>query len=186
MLMEADRVLSSARAEAEAILSAARTDAVRLREDAHRAGVAAAEEDVQDRLFALAEASIEALTRTEGKVIALAMRIAERIIGDLPEGDATRRVARQMLRVSAGVGTLRLRVNPANAAGVRAELGSLGAANPGGPEVRVVEDDTIAGDGCVMESDVGMVDATITSQLAAIERNLVAALGRREAGGADG
>lgn len=177
LAMEAEALLAASRAEAERIRQAARLDADRIREEARREGLAAVEAEAQDRFFAITEASINQLARTEERIISLAIDIARRIIGDLPDHEAAERLARAALRRAAGSGMVRLRVAPAHAAMLRERVSALLTEGRSRLDIVVTDDPTINDTGCILETDAGMLDATIESQLAAIERHLRASLG---------
>jgi type III secretion protein L len=177
-LVEADRVLDAARAAADRIRAEAETQAGAIREQARREGLAAFEAEMQDRLFAAAEASVDQIAKTEDRMVGLALAIARRIIGELPESEAAERLARAALRRAVGSGAVRLRVAPGLVTELREKLDRLWEGTALRFTVQVVADESVAPPGCILETDVGLLDATVDSQLAAIERHLRANLGQ--------
>ena len=176
--LDAAALLEASRAEGERLRAEAARDAQRLREETLRTARAEFEAEAQDRLFAIAEAAVEQLARTEERIIALALTIARRVIGELPEAEVAERIARATLRRAAGSGAVRLRIAPAHAAVLRERLAALTEDGALRLEVTVVEDPQITDAGCILETDAGLLDATMDSQLAAIERHLRGSLGR--------
>jgi type III secretion protein L len=67
---------------------------------------------------------------------------------------------------------LTLRVNPAQADALRADLDSLLTTFPTIECVDVAADGRIALDACLIESEIGVVEASLPAQLAALESAL--------------
>lgn len=177
-LVAAAQVLVDARAEAAALLASAAAAAGQIRAEAHAEGAAAAEAEVQDRLFEIAEASVDALSRTEERIVDLALQVAERVMGQLDGQDVVARMALRSLRLAGRSAMVRLRVAPALAEGLRRQLETELSATMQAAAIEVVPDPRVRDHGCIMETDAGLVDATIESQIAAVRRGLQRALTR--------
>ncbi|MBL6080036.1 type III secretion system stator protein SctL [Belnapia sp. T18] len=171
-LLEAEEVLAAARAEAASVVAAAHAEADALREAARLAGLAAATTEIQDRLFDIAEATASAMARTEGRIIELSLQIAGRVIGEIDPGEVTLRTARQALRLATHSRLARLRVAPGRVDALQAAVDELVGASLHGTDVDVVGDPRLKDGGCILETDAGLVDATVESQLAALARGL--------------
>ncbi len=184
------RVLERAGRRAAAVLQAARRQAVTLRETARRDGFAAGHEAGQRaaaaRLDALCgqveeaarlalEHRREVLAGLEGQVVRLVVEVARAVVGDLAADrpEVVHHVVRGALRRAGTQRVVRIRVAAENADDVRLFLPELGA--PGTPEVAA--DATVAVGGCVIDTEAGLVDARIESQLEELERAFL-----REAG----
>ena len=154
-------MVESARNEADAIRAAAR-----------EAGMEEASEEIQDRLFAIADASANALARTEERIVDMAVHIARRIIGSFDETEIATRVAKKSLMLSAHSGFIRLRVAPGAVESLRERLDAILPTTMASTSIEVIGDGRVRGGGCIMETDAGLIDATIDSQIAAIERGL--------------
>jgi flagellar biosynthesis/type III secretory pathway protein FliH len=139
------RGLEEGRAEAAAMLVAARAEAERL----------------------LAEARPVAL--------AVAGKMAERIVGRAVELDAgvMAEIAGEALAACRPrAGAVRLRVHPEDLAAVGRRRAALLARLAEGAALEVIADEAVGRAGCVVDTPVGRVDARLETQLAALERAL--------------
>jgi type III secretion protein L len=171
-LIEIASHLEAAMREADGLRAAAQAEADAIREEARAAGLAKATEEIQDRLFEIVEASIGAISRTEARITDLALRIARRIIGDFEQAELTARVAMRALRLAAHSSLVRLRVAPEMVDATNARLTEIICGHLPMSLVQVVPDERIHPGGCILETDAGLIDASIESQFAAIERSL--------------
>jgi type III secretion protein L len=172
--LEAEGTLERAREEARRIVEAARSEA----EGVHEAARRKARETVAAETAALvAEASAareRALSGLRDDVVDLAMAVGRKVIGR--ELEVSRTAA-----VEICAGALR-RLRRARAVVVHVHPDDLGAVETGRPlladiladeaGLRVVGDESVGRGGCLIESDVGRIDARLDAQLDAIERAL--------------
>lgn len=178
VLLDVAALKEEALRESAARIEAAQAQAGRIRDEAQAEGREMAAVELQDRLFEIAESSVAAIGRTEERILELALQIARRILGDFDQADAAARIAARGMRFGAHSSFVRLRVAPHLVEAINARLGSIiGTAMPLSA-VQVIADERIHDAGCIMETDAGIVDATIDSQLTAIERGLGRTLAR--------
>jgi flagellar assembly protein FliH len=184
------RVMDASK-EAERILRGAEVEAARVREEAKRAladaqarakqevrrgyaqGEAKGLAQVTEKLVAFEKLRERFYGEAEPQVIKLVMAIAEKVIGRLvqEQADAVRSIVKQALEKSLG-DRIVVRMNPED----------YGRLMEGEHEFREVvdrtkrlafrEDDAIARGGCIVETEVGTIDAQIETQLAAIKKAL--------------
>ena len=179
------RPLLDAREEAAALVAGARTEAEALRAEAGAVREAARREGFEsgraeglaEAVVALAAARREAarsLEATAPTAIALAAKMAERIVGRAvalaPEIMAE--IAGQALAACRpGAGTVRIRIHPDDLPAAEARRAALEAGAPAAT-LELVADETVGRHGCVIETAQGRVDARLDTQLAALERAL--------------
>jgi flagellar biosynthesis/type III secretory pathway protein FliH len=126
----------------------------------------------------LVRARASALAATvEAKEVALllARKMAERIIGHAVELDARVMgdIVGQALAVSRGrASALVLRIHPDDIAAIELSRPSWRERVAADADVRIVGDDSVGRNGCVVESELGRVDARLDAQLGALERAL--------------
>ncbi|MCU0313840.1 MAG: type III secretion system stator protein SctL, partial [Solirubrobacteraceae bacterium] len=174
---EAQRLLAEARAEGARVVASA-ADA---REAARREGRdEGREEGLAEVTGLLVRArALAAATRAEASadLRTLAVRIAEKVLGRAlaaaPElaGDlcaAALEAARHQREIT-------LRVHPDDLAAVEAARPRLRQLLLRAPDLALRADPTVGRGGCVVETEVGAIDARLETQLAAIERALAAA-----------
>jgi flagellar biosynthesis/type III secretory pathway protein FliH len=167
-------VRAEAEASAAATRAAAEADRERVRAEAAEAGLAEGLARAAATLAAAAAERDRRLAALEGEIVTLAVEIARRILGRelaLDPG-AVRELAARALAEARGRRDVALRVNPADAARLRADAPRLAAlAGAPGP-LALREDPAIPEGGVLVETEAGRVDARIETQLAALERAL--------------
>jgi flagellar biosynthesis/type III secretory pathway protein FliH len=184
VISEAERILAAARAEAERVVGAAQDEAdarraslraelereVReevgreLREEAARRRAELEEEARAERAAAsIAAADSQALRARERDVAALAVAVAEHLVKDAIEArpERVRGLVSDALDRVRRASMVRVRVSPDDLASLRLPEG-----------VEVASDAAIARGGCVVESDLGELDARIETRLDALLRAL--------------
>jgi len=148
------------------------------------------EEAAAQAAMDLAVARRQALAGAEERLIALAVAIAEALVGgrleDDPELHGTlAREALATLGVGRGASPARLRASEAAYQAVNRAFGGPRVDYEGVP-VEVVRDPALEGFGYIAENDDAQVDARIPSRLDAVRRALVEERRRRVAGAGDG
>jgi type III secretion protein L len=179
--LSARRVLEGAEQEARALIEDAerRRDTIveAAREEGFRQGIAA-----WDQALEAARQAQEALdARYEPEIIRLALKVAEKIIGEElrshPETIVS--IARECLRSVRHEHSLTLRINPKEVEEVQRHLDALVEVTGSGRRIQVMADATVASGGCIVDSVVGVIDARLETQLKCLEEILLRIAVRR-------
>lgn len=174
---EALRILQTA--EIEAAQVRASTQAVR--EEARRAGYAEGYERGASewaQAVRTARASVAAAVEAaKPQIVRMALRIAEKVLRRKleTEPEALLPMVDEALRSLSAQHQSKvvLRAHPDDRPVLESRLKHWLERNPGMASLQVVADDSFRRGGCRIESDFGMVDATIDTQLRVIERHLL-------------
>lgn len=174
---EALRILQTA--EIEAAQVRASTQAVR--EEARRAGYAEGYERGASewaQAVRTARASVAAAVEAaKPQIVRMALRIAEKVLRRKleTEPEALLPMVDEALRSLSAQHQSKvvLRAHPEDRPVLESRLKHWLERNPGMASLQVVADDSFRRGGCRIESDFGMVDATIDTQLRVIERHLL-------------
>jgi flagellar assembly protein FliH len=193
--------LEAVRAEAEAIRLKAIQDAERIREQARREGYQRGYDDgyhdgareAQQRADAELQHTIETLRaqlqrviqgvhaqheaylkHAESQMLELALEVVRKIVREELKLQPAHVLAivRDTLRRVQGFGRLRIRVNPLDVDLLRQNRPSLLQVVDGVEGIEIVEDRRVDQGGCVIETEQGVYDARIRTQLGEIERVL--------------
>jgi type III secretion system HrpE/YscL family protein len=171
--MEAEQLLQQARGESEKILAEAHHEADRLRQKAAAEGREKGLQAVTELLVGARAAATKARDQAESELRALAVRIAEKILGrELKSGDAVNDVVAQALLHAGEPRDVVVRVNPADLEAVERGKPRLIERVRSARAVSFRPDETVGRGGCVVETELGVVDARLSTQLEAIERAL--------------
>lgn len=161
-------VLAAARDQADELLRRADVDAGDIRERARREGLEEGKAEVAEQLFEAVTASVEQISSMENAMVDVVMRSLRTILGSFDDKDLATRVVGQALRLVRDEKRVVLRVALEDADTVRERLAEIVAAYPGMGRVDVHPDSALKPGGCVLETDAGVIDATLERQLTII------------------
>lgn len=185
------RDVLSAKERAQQILDDAFEEATVIREEASRVlagtkaareeakrqgfaeGVAKGRAEVTELLLKLQAMKEEFYKHAEPEVIKLVMEIARKVIGELVKehAEAVQSVVAKALERSIG-DHITVRVNPADYKDIVANESSFRTIIDRTKRLHFKEDETILRGGCVVETEVGTIDAELETQLEAIRKAL--------------
>jgi flagellar biosynthesis/type III secretory pathway protein FliH len=179
--------LTAAEESAAKILAGARREAEALKQEAYDQGKALGREEakieMRPALTSLAQAGQSLIVfeermvhRFTSEIVRLALDIAEKIVGKAVEEDPeiVASVLERAKREVPDARLVRVRLNPADyhiLAEMRPELVRMG--EEGGRKFEVLPSADIPRGGCRIETEIGIVDATIPTQFEEIQRQLL-------------
>ncbi|MDR1613536.1 MAG: HrpE/YscL family type III secretion apparatus protein [Planctomycetota bacterium] len=171
VMAEADAVLAQASARAEEIVVRAEADAGAERRRGYEAGVAEGKAEVAERMFETMAASVEHLSAMESTLVDLVMRSLRTVLGTFDREELAVETVRHALRLVRDEKRVLLRVAAADADYVAKRLDEIVKRYPGMGRVDLVPDASLASGGCVMETEIGVIDASLERQLTMIENS---------------
>jgi len=179
MFREAEQIIADARRQAEAIVASA-TQAY---EDECKRGY---DDGRKEALLEQAERMIEHVGRTvdyfsriETRMVELVMSAVKKIVADFDDSERVLIVVRNALSVVRNQKQMTLRLHPAQVDTVRARINELLAMYPGVGYLDLLPDGRVEKDSCILESEIGLVEASIQGQLEAIQSAFSRILGSR-------
>lgn len=169
---------------AEDIVAGAEAEAARIREDAKAAfeaekkrgydeGLQAGKLEIAMQKLDQVDQSVAFMESVEGKMADIVMKALRSCVEEIGDREMVVNIVRKTMK--AVIRTQRkvtLKVAPEMAAAVKERLSSLLAAYPTIETFDIVEDARLAGPACILETEAGVADASVDTQLAAIERSL--------------
>ncbi|HEY0428494.1 MAG TPA: FliH/SctL family protein [Pyrinomonadaceae bacterium] len=172
---EAHEILHEARTTAAEIINSAEQTAENIRHESYEKGRAESETELIENILAIKAERARNFSNVEQEILRLAVKIAEKIIGEEIKLDETARGeivlnalkhARQqeMLTVRVNAGDLPLLEN------MREKIDSFGRAK----YIDFVADQAVKSGGCIIESASGTIDARLETQLRILEKALLA------------
>jgi len=172
--LEGDRLVSEAREAAERELATARDDAERIARKAEAEGRERGLAAVTELLVGARAVAARARAGAEAELRTLAVRIAEKILGRQLTIDpsAVVDVAAEALRHAGEPRELVVRCATEDLEALERGKPRLVERCRAAQAVRFVADDRVARGGCIIETELGVVDARLSTQLDAIERAL--------------
>lgn len=175
--------VATVRSAAE-IVAAAEAQAAQIREDAKVAyeeerkkgydkGIADGKTEIAMQKLDLVDSSVAFMENVEEKMSDIVMKALKSCVTEIGDREMVIQIVRKTM--AAVIRTQRqvtLKVAPELVETVRARVSELTATFPTIETFDVVEDPRLKGSSCVLETEAGVADASVDSQLAAIERSL--------------
>ena len=170
--------------DAQAVIEAAEAEAARLREAAKAAfeeerrkgyakGLADVQEEVLRRKLQLAEESAAFMESVEGKMGDIVMKALRKCVDEIGDRELVVQVVRKVIKaVVRNQRQITLRVAPEMVETVRSRMNDILADFPHLDEVDVQEDARMKGTACAVETAAGLADASVETQLAAVEESI--------------
>ena len=175
--------VATVRSAAE-IVAAAEAQAAQIREDAKAAyeeerkkgydkGIADGKTEIAMQKLDLVDSSVAFMENVEEKMSDIVMKALKSCVIEIGDREMVIQIVRKTM--AAVIRTQRqvtLKVAPELVETVRSRVSELTATFPTIETFDVVEDPRLKGSSCVLETEAGVADASVESQLAAIERSL--------------
>ena len=175
--------VATVRSAAE-IVAAAEAQAAQIREDAKVAyeeerkkgydkGIADGKTEIAMQKLDLVDSSVAFMENVEEKMSEIVMKALKSCVAEIGDREMVIQIVRKTM--AAVIRTQRqvtLKVAPELVETVRSRVSELTAAFPTIETFDVVEDPRLKGSACLLETEAGVADASVESQLAAIERSL--------------
>ena len=181
---------AKALSRAEEIVAAAEAEAAKIAEDAKAAyeaekkrgyadGVAAGREQILMQKLELLDSSVRFMERTEGKMTELVMKALKKCIAEIGDKELVCQIVRKSLQaIVRNQRQITVKVSPEMVPAVRERVKTIMQDFPSVSEMTVVEDAHLAATACIVETEAGLVEASVDGQLAAIEKSLRKSFGK--------
>ena len=170
---DAEAVIAAAEAEAARLVEAAKEAFEEERRKGYAQGLADVQAEVSRRKLALAEESAEFMASVEQKMADVVMKSLRKCVDEIGEKELVVQIVRKVMKaVVRNQRQIVLRVAPDMVESVRSRMNEIIADFPLLDEVDVQEDPRLKGTACAVETAAGIADASIGTQLAAVEDSI--------------
>lgn len=181
-LVKADEVATVK--TAEEIIAAAESEAARIREEAKAAfevekkrgydkGIAAGKMEIAMQKLEQVDQSVAFMESVEKKMADVVMNALKSFVTEIGDKELVIQIVRKTL--NAVIRTQRqvvLKVAPDMVETLRARISEFRLAYPTVESFDVVEDPRLKGAACILETEAGVADGSVETQLAAIEKSI--------------
>lgn len=134
-------------------------------------GVEEGKEELLGKILEASTAHEKILRQAEPQIVRMVMEIAEKVIGDALKKGAVVEVVKNAIDRSTGQKVV-VKINPADIEMVRSREAEILSAIDREQSISVREDETVPSGGCIVETELGTVDARLETQLKAIRKAL--------------
>lgn len=170
--LEAQEIIQQARNEAQRILSEAVTHYQDERTRAYEDGMEQSRQEASEHMIELISRSVDYFASVEDTMVRLVLKSVRKILDDFDDTELVMKLVRNALNAVGGQKRITLRISPEQKDSVEERIHRLLASYPNVGFVDVVADRRLTKGGCVVESEVGVVDASLETQLSALENAL--------------
>ncbi len=174
-LSSAERIVEEARQRAREIVEKAQAEQAAIREQSSREGYEEGLGQLNDIIADAKRKYGKILEGAESELLKLSLKIAERIVGKALEMDRSILLdiihkAIQSLKYQKEI---RIRIHPEDVAYLKDQKMQLYAMLGESKEIEVVEDPLVGRGGCIIDTEIGTIDARLETQLKVMERKLI-------------
>jgi type III secretion protein L len=141
-------------------------------EEGYRDGLAAGKMEYAGKIMETVMSSVEYLEHLEVSLVRIIGEIVRKVLGDMPHDEMIVRLVRQALQAVKGERKVTVRVAAKDEAAVRKGLSPLLQAQGGG-FIDLLPDPDLAPGSCVLESEMGVIEASLEAQLKILESALL-------------
>lgn len=174
----AEQTVQDAVLQSNLILSQAKEALQSERERGYREGREEALREQSEHAIDSVARTVDYFNKVEGRMVDLVMQAVRKIITDYDNEPHIFLTVRNALSVLRNQKQLVLRLNPADVEAMRSRINDLLAAYPGIGYIDVMADARILAGACLIESEIGLVEASMESQLASLQSAFERILGR--------
>jgi type III secretion protein L len=179
-VLDAESLLQAARAEAQRIVDSAQAEFDRRSAEGYEDGMNAGRMEIAERMLDSVTKTVNYVSSLEKSVVDIVMKALRKILGDMPDRDRVAQVVKSALAVARTQRTVTVRVHPEDADHVRSQITLITKPYPAVQFLEVTADNRLQRGSCLLESEIGVVDASLEIQLKAIENSLARTLVHRE------
>ena len=167
---DAEQLLAQARARADEIIGGAQAAFEAERQRGYEEGREAALLDQAEKMIETVGRTVEYFAGVENEMVELVMSAVRKVVDGFDDREKVMVVVRNALAVVRNQKQMTLRLNPAEVDTVREQINDLLAAYPGVGYLDILADGRLARGACILESEIGMVEASLEGQIQALRQ----------------
>ena len=176
---DARAILDEARAEAARIVAEAKELYERERKRGFEEGSDAAKLEMAEQMIDAVGSIVDYLGTVEHDMVEVVGRAMERILGEIGDKEVIIRVVKNALAAVRNEKHLTLRVAPDQINTVKDRMNEILGQYPIIVDVQVVGDGRLSKTGCILESEIGVIDASLEGQISALKKSFERIFGER-------
>lgn len=169
---------------AEEVIKAAEEEAAKIREEAKVAyeeekkrgyndGIAEGREEILMQKIDLVDESVKFMENVEMKMADIVVKALKKCVSDLDASELVAQIVKRAMQACVrNQRQITIKVNPEMRDAVKMRVDGYKSEFPSLTFIEVVEDPHLSSDGCVVETEAGIVEASVSGQLSAIEKSI--------------
>ncbi|VUD69246.1 Yop proteins translocation protein L [Thalassocella blandensis] len=170
--LDAKAITDCAEREAEEILQNAKRERQAVLEDAYQEGLNLAQEKQSNLMLDTLRLCQQYISNKHEDLTEIAIATIRKVLGELDQQIMLEHLIKQALSSQNNAESITLKLAPACADHIQHRIKEILSNNPGIHAIEIVKDERIGDDRCVLETPIGTVEASLQSQLDAIEKSI--------------
>jgi type III secretion protein L len=166
---QAREMMSSAREKRDEILDASLAGFEAEQARGYRQGRDEARQEQAQKMIGVISQTVDYFSKIEAQMVDLVLDAVRRIIDDFDDREKVLKVVRNALIMVRNQRQILIRVHPVNVAEIKSQVNDLKQSFPGIEQMEVSADVSLDKDACVIESDMGQVEASMSGQMEALK-----------------
>ncbi|MEM1303731.1 MAG: HrpE/YscL family type III secretion apparatus protein [Planctomycetota bacterium] len=165
-------IIAEAERQAEEIRKLAERERQQQREEGYAEGLREGRLEMAERMVDSVSKSVDYFSGLEEQMTEIVMKALRKILGEMDDKERVLQVVRSALGVARNQTNVTLRVPPSEAEVARSRLDEIMQPYPGIRFLEITAESRLKPGECILETELGVVDAGLETQLAAIENSL--------------
>lgn len=116
--------------------------------------------------------TVDYFAKVEEQMVDLVLEAVRRIIDDYSDHEKIHMVVKTSLALVRGRRQITVKVHPMNLESIQSQIAGLLEKYPGIERLEVITDPQLTKDACIIESDIGQVEASMSGQIDALKESL--------------
>ncbi len=166
---QARDMMSSAKEKRDQILDASLAGFEAEQSRGYRQGRDEARQEQAQKMIGIISQTVDYFSKIEAQMVDLVLDAVRRIIDDFDDREKVLKVVRNALTMVRNQRQILIRVHPVNVAEIKSQVNELKQSFPGIEQMDVSPDVNLDKDACVIESDMGQVEASMSGQMEALK-----------------
>lgn len=164
----AQDAVAAANVRRDEILSAALTAFEAEQQRGYMNGREAARLEQSGNMLEIISQTVDYFAKVEAQMVDLVLEAVRRITNDFDDRQKVAKVVKNSLTMVRNQRQILIKVHPNQVDNIRDQIESFMQAFPGIEQIEVASDSQVALDACVIESDIGRVEASMAGQIEAL------------------
>lgn len=170
--LKAEEIIALARDKAAGIIRDSRKAYEAEKKRGYDEGMEAGNQKISEIMIESAVRSVENFSEFENDVIQVVGDALRKILGEIDAKELISKVVKNALATVRNQKKVTILVNPLDAEVVHDQISELLATYPAINTIDILTDPRVSAGGCKLETEMGVVDATLEVQLEAIKKSL--------------
>ncbi|MEY4211500.1 MAG: hypothetical protein RLZ92_1881 [Pseudomonadota bacterium] len=165
---EAGEIVATANEQKEVIIKAAVAAFIREQQRGFKAGFEQAQQEQSMHMLDIVTRTVEYFGKIESKMVSLVIDSIKKMIGEMDQEEKIIKIVKNTLFDIRSRSEVNIRVNQNNSIILKGELENFKKNFPSIKNMEIIEDSSLSPDACVIETELGKVEASLSGQIEAL------------------